>query len=273
MSRAAMRVRSATRRLRALPNFIVIGGQRCGSTSLHTILGGHPQVLEASHKELHFFDNNHLRGLDFYRRLFPLREHMAVRGRRLGAPVVTGEASPYYIFHPAVPARVAAALPDVKLVAVLRDPVDRAHSHYQLAVRGGKEALGFSLALDAEPGRLEGEEERLLADPSYISEPHRRHSYMARGIYVDQLRRWHEYFPREQVLVIRSEDLFTDTETVYGQVSDFLGLQRHRRGFFESRNRVSYDRMAAATRQRLRDHFAEPNQRLYEYLGRDLGWQ
>ena len=152
-----MRFRTITRNARALPDFLLIGGQRCGSTSLYTTLCGHPQVLAGAHKEPHFFDNNHLRGEDFYRRLFPLQIHLLARERRLGRRVVTGEATTYYLAHPAVPARVAAMLPDVRLIAILRDPVDRAYSHYQLSVREGRESLPFEQALAAEPERIAGE--------------------------------------------------------------------------------------------------------------------
>ena len=142
-----MRWRSATRGSRVLPDFLILGGQRCGSTSLYDMLCGHPDVMPASHKEPHFFDNNHLRGREFYRRLFPLRMHVRARERRLGRRVITGEATTYSLAHPAVPGRVRAMLPDVRLIAILRDPVDRAYSHYQLSVREGRELLSFEEAL------------------------------------------------------------------------------------------------------------------------------
>src|SRR6478609_8226330 len=146
--RAHMRFRTITRNARALPDFLLIGGQRCGSTSLYTTLCGHPQVLAGAHKEPHFFDNNHLRGEGFYRRLFPLRAHLRARH------AITGEATTHYLSHPAVPERVAAMLPDVRLIAILRDPVERAYSHYQRAPRNGREPLSFEQALAAERERL-----------------------------------------------------------------------------------------------------------------------
>jgi hypothetical protein len=268
-----MRWRSATRRVRVLPDFLVLGGQRCGSTTLYTMLCGHPQVMEASHKEPHFFDNNHQRGLEFYRRLFPLDAHMRLRALRLGHPVVTGEATTNYLSHPAVPGRVKALLPDVRLVAILRDPVDRAHSHYQLSVRAGLETLSFEEALEAEDERLAGEEERLLSDPEYFGAAHRYLSYRARGRYVDQLERWWAAFPRHQLLVLRSEDMFTDPAGVYRQLTGFLGLQPDPRRRFEARNRVTYSAMAPSTRAGLVAYFSDPNRALEEQLGRPMGWQ
>jgi hypothetical protein len=271
--KAAMRWRSATRRARVLPDFLVLGGQRCGSTSLYTMLTGHPQVMAALHKEPHFFDRNHRRGEDFYRRLFPLRVHERARERRLrGLPVVTGEATTYYLAHPAVPGRVAAMLPDVRLVAILRNPVDRAYSHYQLSVRGGWETLSFEEALAAEPERIAGEEQRLLDDPDFTGHSHRYHSYRTRGLYLEQLERWWATFPSDRLLVLRSEDMFADPAAVYGELAAFLGLEPDNRRTFDARNRVDYAGMAEATRSELEAYYAEPNRRLEARLGRALGW-
>jgi hypothetical protein len=271
---ARMRWRSATRRWRVLPDFLVLGGQRCGSTSLYDMLCGHPDVAPASHKEPHFFDNNHLRGEEFYRRLFPLQLQMRARERRQGRRAVTGEATTYYLAHPAVPARVRALLPDVRLIAILRDPVDRAYSHYQLSVREGREPLSFEEALAAEPDRLAGEHERLIAEPSYRGDAHRFFSYRSRGRYIDQLERWWAEFPREQLLVLRSEDMFEDPRIVYDQLVTFLGLDPDAdRRTFRARNRVSYDAMRPETRAELRGYFAEPNRALEQRTGRAFNWQ
>jgi len=268
-----MRWRSATRWARVLPDFLVLGGQRCGSTSLYTMLTGHPQVMAASHKEPHFFDRNHRRGEDFYRRLFPLRAHIRARERRLGGlPVVTGEATTYYLAHPAVPGRVAAMLPDARLVAILRNPVDRAYSHYQLSVRGGWETRSFEEALAAEPERIAGEAQRLLDDPDFTGHSHRYHSYRTRGLYVEQLERWWAVFPSDRLLVLRSEDMFADPAAVYAELAAFLGLAPDDRRAFKSRNRVSYSGMAEDTRRELEAYYAEPNRRLEARLGRSLGW-
>ncbi|HEY0389720.1 MAG TPA: sulfotransferase domain-containing protein [Gaiellales bacterium] len=272
--RARMRFRSATRNHRALPDFLILGGQRCGSTSLYTMLCEHPQVMPASHKEPHFFDVNHLRGQAFYRRLFPLRAHMRARARRIGAAVITGEGTTHYLSQPAVPARVAAMLPHVRLVAILRDPVERAYSHYQLARRNGRELLGFEEALAAEDERLAGEEERLLADPAYRGDAYAVQSYRTRGLYLRQLEWWWQHVPAERLLVLRSEDMFADPAPVYRQVTDFLGIEHHARSDrFPARNQVSYSDMDAGTRAELRAFYAGPNRALEERLGRAMHWQ
>jgi hypothetical protein len=266
--RAHMRFRTITRNARALPDFLLIGGQRCGSTSLYTTLCGHPQVLAGAHKEPHFFDNNHLRGEHFYRRLFPLRAHL--RARR----AITGEATTHYLSHPAVPGRVAAMLPDVRLIAILRDPVERAYSHYQLAHRNGREPLSFEQALAAEPERLAGEEARLLSDPAYRGEAYGVQSYRTRGLYLEQLERWWAVFSPERLLVLRSEDMFERPGEVYAQAVAFLGLRPDTaRTAFAARNQVAYSSMLLETRAQLSAFYAEPNSRLEQRLGRSMGWQ
>lgn len=277
VSRAANRLRrhyrQGTSRLRVLPDFLIIGAMRAGSTSLYSYLAGHPLVGTSTHKEIHFFDLNYHRGLHWYRRHFPSQLARAHARLRHGGELVTGEASPYYVFHPHVPSRVAATLPGVKLIALLRDPVERAYSHYQLEARVGNETLSFEEALDREPERIRSEEERIRRDPAYRSLAHRRFSYLSRGVYADQLERWLSLFPRDQILVLRSEDFFADTGTVFGQVLGFLGLPPYAPPSFPVLNRSPDSAMTPAVRERLVTYFREPNVRLYELLGRDLGWR
>jgi hypothetical protein len=269
-----MRWRAATRSARVLPDFLVLSAGRCGSTSLFATLCTHPQVLAPSHKELHFFDRRFARDPDpdSYRRFFPTGVQHRARERRLGRPVLCGEATTYYLLHPAVPARIRAMLPGLRLVVILRDPVVRALSHYHLVRRAGRETMSFEEALDAEEERLAGEEERLLADPSYDSHALRYQAYVARGLYLPQLQRWEKEFPAERFLVVRSEDFFADPAGVTDDVSRFLGLEPHPGPLPKPRNRATYEPMRPETRERLCRVFAEPNRQLEAHLGRDLHW-
>lgn len=265
---------AATSGLRMLPDFIVIGTQRGGTTSLYRYLAAHPGVAPTLvSKGVHYFDVQNDRSEAWYRGHFPPTAYRAWRRRVARQPLITGEASPYYLFHPAVPERVAAMLPDVKLIAMLRDPVKRAFSHYHHEFEGGFETLHtFEEAIDAEPGRLEGEAERLLADPGYVSFAHQHHSYLARGHYAEQLQAWFAHIPRERFLIFSSEEFYRDTATVYGTVQDFLGLPHHPLAEFKTYNAHSYAPMDPATNGRLREHFRGPDRALSELLGRDLGW-
>ncbi len=262
--RLRRRARLATAGARRLPDFLVIGAQRAGSTSLFAQLCAHPAVVPPSHKEIHYFDLQSFRSLRWYRSHFP--PAASARGR------ITGEASPYYLFHPAAPARVAAALPDVRLIALLRDPVARAYSHYQLSVRDGHEQLGFEEALRGEDDRLAGEEARLLTDRAYRSHAHRHQSYASRGLYAGQLRRWHERVSAERLLVVSSEELFADPRRTAATVLEFLGLDPAEVPELPVRNQRPYEPMSDAARSLLEARFEAPNRQLYEMLGRDLGW-
>ena len=255
----------ATSALRPLPDFLIIGAQKAGTTALYAYLREHPQITGPSWKEVSFFDRHYARGEAWYRGNFP----NTLRGR--GGLV--GEASPSYLFHPLAPERVAELVPEAKLVALVRNPVDRAFSHYQHEVALGREPLSFEDALAAEDERLRGEEERMAADPAYFSHTWWNYTYRARGRYAEQLERWLAVFPRQQLLVMPSEDLLAEPERAHGRVLEFLGAPPHRLAAYPRVFERRYDPMRPETRLRLAAEFAEPNRRLYELLGRNLGWE
>jgi hypothetical protein len=252
--------------LRGLPSVLIIGAQKSGTTSLFNYLVRHPDVFPSLRKEVHYFDFNYDRGLKWYRAHFPYT-HQLRRG------TLTLDASPYYQVHPLVPQRAAELLPGVKLVALLRNPVDRALSHYQHEVRGGRETLSFAEAIEKEPERLAGEEKRLREDPSYYSYNHHRYSYMQRGLYVEQLRRWVEHFPRSQLLVLQAESLFRAPAEVTGEVYRFLGLPPHKLELKKPFVQVGYDRqMPADLRSKLVNYFEPYNRELFQWLGQEYDW-
>lgn len=265
---------SATSGARALPDFLVIGAQRAGTTTLYHYLVRHPSIGGAVlDKEIHFFDLAYVEGIDHYRAAFPLRSSLARAERRTGVRHLVGEATPYYLFHPLVPERVARDLPDVKLLAVLRDPVDRAWSQYRHEVDLGYEDLSFGEAIDREERRLAGEEERLVTEAGSVSFEHQHHSYVARGRYAEQLERWYARFPRERLLLVRAEDLFQEPGPVFERVLRFLGVAAWHPAAWRPYNAASVTTMAPQTRERLRAYFAPWNARLSELTGTDFGWR
>jgi hypothetical protein len=245
------------------PDFLVIGAQRSGSTSLYAYLTQHPQVAPAAQKEVKFFSTFFDRGWGWYRRQFP---------DPLPAGAVTGEATPYYLFHPHAPRRVAARLPRTRLIAVLRDPVDRALSHWAHETAGGTEWLPFAEAIAAEPDRLAGERERMLADEGYVSSALQHHSYLARGRYAEQLEGWFARVPRERLLVLRSEDLYADPAAAVRRATDFLGLDPAPLRDPRPHNERAYPPLDPALRAELAEAFAAPNRALERLLGRPFGW-
>lgn len=250
---------------RVLPNFLVIGAMKGGTTSLFQYLAGHPQVHPPFRKEIKFFDLHYGQGLDWYRAHFPLKTKMTK-----GA--ITGEATPYYIFHPLAAGRIAKDLPGAKLIAILRNPVDRAYSHYNHMVRVGRENLSFEEALDKEDERLFDEEQKIAADPAYSTFKHLHYSYKARGRYAEQIAKWLELFPREQVLFLSSEELYSKPFSAYGKALEFLSLPAWDPGNFKVFKQGEYDGLSAVVREKLSEYFKPHNQKLYDLLGMDFGW-
>jgi hypothetical protein len=248
---------------RPLPSFLIIGAQKAGTTSLHAYLCEHPRVVPPVTKEIHFFDHEFGRGLGWYRAHFP---------RTTDSALLSGEATPYYLFHPAVPDRAASSLPGCRLIVVLRNPIDRAFSHHNHERALGFEQLGFERAIEAETERLAGEEERLRAEPAYRSFAHQHHSYLSRGRYAGQLERWFERFDRDQVLILSAEDLFATPGGAVRDAQEFLGLEAEMPADLSAKNARAYTPIDAEMRATLREEFEPHNRHLYELVGRDFGW-
>jgi hypothetical protein len=255
----------ATAAVRPLPGFLIIGAQKAGTTALYAYLRRHPRITGPSWKEVSFFDRHYARGEAWYRGNFP----NLLRARR----ELVGEASPSYLFHPLAPARVSSLLPDARLLVLVRNPIDRAFSHYQHEVALRREPLSFEDALAVEEQRLKGEEERLRTDPAYFSHAWWNFTYKARGLYAEQLERWLEHFRPEQLLILPSEDLLQEPASTHARVLEFLGAQAHRLDAYPRVFERDYEPMKRETRSRLAAYFEEPNRRLYELLGRDLAWR
>lgn len=261
----------ATARWRRLPDTLVIGTQRGGTTYLFDCLAAHPMIARPFVKEVHYFTDHWHCGEAWYRAHFPLAA---------GGPVArdpsmcsrTVDATPYYLFHPHAAERAARTVPHARVVALLRCPADRAYSHYQHSVRRGWETMPFDAALECEPDRIAAEHERIVHDTRYRSIPHRVFSYAARGRYAAQLDRWFTHFSRDRVLVIRSEDLFANPEREYLRTLDFLGLPRIVPDIVRRRRDSAHGHAPARVRDRLMTTFAEDNAQLAALIGRDMNW-
>jgi hypothetical protein len=256
-----------TAALRPLPSFIVIGAQKCGTTSLHDYLAQHPAIVPSRVKEVQYFDvpSRYAWGPDWYRSQFPLSST-----RR---PTLAFESTPNYLFHRDVPARMAQLVPDVRLIALVRHPGVRAVSGYRHEIRKGRETLTLKDALLAEADRVAP----ALAARGYDSPVLRNCSYLGRGRYAEQLDRYYEAFPAEHVLVIRSEDLFAEPRQVVREITGFLGIPAMPESVVLPRLNAadphgSGSAVPPNVREILEDHFAPHNSRLEQMVGRSLGW-
>lgn len=198
-----------------LPDFLGIGAQKSGTTTLYQILGTHPDVFVPKRKELQYFTMHYQRSMEWYASCF----QGALPHHRVG------EITPYYLYHTPTAERIAERLPHVRLIVMLRDPVSRCISHYFHSVRLGVETLSIEDAFSAEPLRLAGSRGS-TAKSVEGSFSHLHHSYLDRSRYEVQLKRWMAIFPKSQILLIRSEDMFDAPVNTWNQIQSFLELPR-----------------------------------------------
>jgi hypothetical protein len=265
---------------RPLPDFLIIGTKRGGTTSLWFALAGHPDVapLFPALQELkspHYFDIHYDKPLGWYRSFFATRGQLRRHEARTGRRAFTGEASPYYMFHPLAAERIAKVLPEVKLVVSLRDPVERLWSHYNERLAGRTETLGVEQAVDAEGGRLAGEVERIVAEqPGYYSFHHDLSSYLARGRYLEHLQPYLDRFGQDQLLVLRAEDYYSDPQGELAKVSAHVGLAPFvDQGTPEHYNKLPRSSMPDALRARLVEYYRPHVDALQAALDRDFRWK
>jgi len=214
-ARAGRMARRLTSRWRPLPGVIIIGAQRSGTTSLFDVMRRHDEIEGAAVKEIHFFDEHFRRGLSWYRSFFRVPHEDSV---------LPMEATPFYLAHPHAPQRIAQHVPDAKLIALLRDPTSRAISHYRYSVALGREPLPFLEALKAEEERIDDEWNRMVQDPRYTSPRFRAYSYKHRGRYAEQIDRFLEHVPADQILLLNMGDLVARPHTLLSQISQFLDI-------------------------------------------------
>jgi Sulfotransferase domain len=270
---ARERARKATASVRLRPNFLVIGAQKAGTTALHGYLRQHPAVFCPEWKELHYFSLKYPLGERWYLSHFPLATTSLPQRLRNSGHVAVGEATPAYLFDPRSPARVHAFDPGMKLVVALRDPVERAYSHYWMEVETRDETRSFEDALAWEEAEVWPELERWSADPAYVSPlPLFGRSYVARGFYADNLERWLALFPRDQLLALTSDELLADPASALTAVERFLGVPEWQPARYPQENVREYPPMSPATRDHLRQVFEPHDRRLTELLDVELPW-
>ena len=263
-----------TSQLRMLPSFIVIGGQRCGTTTIFKHLTEHPQVLRPGiEKGIDYFTLNYERDISWYRGHFPIQRIANFRTRKWGSPAAF-EACTYYMFHPFAIERLARDLPNVRVIAMLRDPVERAFSAYKHEyARGFDTAASFEEALALEDQRLAGEIEKMAADLTYESHAHRHQAYLRRSQYAEQLDRVFHHIPRERVHVLDSESFFERPHDEYRKITDFLELSPWLPRSFSQHNARPSLPLSETLRRRLDEHFVPHDEALTKLIGRPPGWR
>jgi Sulfotransferase domain len=255
--------KSAAGRAGRLPDFLIVGAQRSGTTNLYDLLVRHPSIGAASHKEVHFFDYHYGRGERWYRGNFPDPEGDSPDG------LVCGEATPTYIGYESAPARIRELVPDAKLIVLLREPVVRAVSHYHHFCRLGNEERSFEEAIAWEYDYLSAGNRPLLLDsPERGSDP----IYLSLSAYAPQLERWLSTFPRQQLFVAFAEELFEDRDELLARLGEFLELRSPFPPETVPPKQFPYPEVAEGTRRTLTDLFTPYNRELEALLERPLPW-
>lgn len=251
-------------------DFLIIGAQRGGTQSFYDYLLQHPSVVPAIQPDLHFFDQHYDRGLAWYISQFPLLS--GYYGAKRPEGCITGEASPFYFHHPLVAERIRLHCPNAKLIVLLRNPTDRAYSHFRQAVRLGKEQFSFSMALKVEAKRMEKGMQRLRDNPELYAERNLFNSYISHGLYAQQIKRWKSVFPEQQLLFVRSEEYFSDPVSHVLQAYRFLGLTPFSPRVMDPPPVHEFEFLTDQTREKIDKVFKHSNEETFRLLNWSQSW-
>ena len=248
---------------RVLPDFIIVGTVRSGSTSLYYNICEHPSVLSAAYDEIGFFDSNYHLGINWYRSMFPTIKEMENVERKTGF-AITGEDTPFYLWKEEAAKRIFEMNGDTKIIGIFRNPVDRAYSNYNLAVRSKTEKLTFEEAIDEEIGFLKNHSFRESVD--------NKRSYLAKGIYENQIKIWFELFPREQIHLLSTEDMQKNPEETLQKTFRFLEIPDYIIKNPQKQKAAEYKKMNNETREKLVDFYKQHNERFFKTIQKKYDW-
>lgn len=257
--------------LHVVPDFYIIGVEKAGTSSLFGYLTQHPYIYAPITKEINFFSKYYSKGNDWYKVCFPSKFQKFFKNIS-GGKFITGEASVRYFDYPHSLNRLRKFTPNAKLILMLRNPIDRAFSEFASTSRTGRETLSFQEAINSEESRTSDEYNKMLNNENYFHETFFRFAYLKRGIYADNLERWFKIFPREQFLIIKSEDFFENPSFVYNRVLTFLDLPKWELDEYTIWRRVNKSQMDENIRTKLIEFFKPHNERLYKLIGENFHW-
>jgi len=249
--------------LRVLPELIVIGVVRSGTTSLYHYLSQHPSIIKSAYDELGYFDSNYELGLNWYKSLFPsiLKKNKILKKN---GKFMTYDVTPFYIYNEKAPKRIQKILPNSKLIVILRNPIDRSYSNYFL----GNKDKSFEEVI---------ENEKKILNKINKSNPDEYYNFvhtsmLSRGFYAEQLENWYKVFPKNQILIIQSEEFIKNPNKVMNDIFDFLDLPHYEIPDTSKKNKIHYDPMKKETRSDLIKFFRPYNEKLYSLIGRNFNW-
>ena len=255
--------------LRVLPDFIIIGSMKCGTTSLYYDICEHPCASPAAYDEIGFFDSNFHLGLNWYRSMFPTKRQIEGVRRKEGV-AITGEDTPFYFWNPVAAKRIQKLLPNIKLITILRNPIDRAYSEYQDQASNESDFPSFETVIENEMNMKRN-------DTSLITEENfeifnQKNSNLLKGIYVDQLKIWTRLFPKGQIFTLTTEDLNSDSIGTLELVFQYLNLPKYKIKNPQYKKQKKYVSMNTQTRKLLIQFFKPHNEELFKFIGKKFDW-
>ena len=257
--------------IRVLPDFLIIGVPRAGTTSLYNYMINHPSIKPPLWKEIGFFNEHYTKDITWYKSHFPsvlLKYYIEKLKKK---KFLTGEASPDYLFHPLAPRRIFEMIPKVKMIILLRNPIDRAWSHYWQSIRKNRETLSFEEAIRKQMKvEQETNREKVSQKNNYGAN---LNQYISTGIYPPRIKKYMEIFPKEQFLIIKSEDLYDNPQSVLNRISEFLDIPKWNKNNY---NKYQYNsdqpKMEKDLRKQLLEFYQPYNERLNKFLGVNFSW-
>ena len=267
-------IRNLTKNKRLLPDFLIIGYPKSGTTSLYDYLVQFENIGSAQKKEVLFYSLSYWRGLQWYRTFFPTNLTKKKIELKTNGKFITGEASPYYIFHPLSLERIHKTLPGIKLILLLRNPIDRAYSHYMHQRRLKKENVStFEEVIEKDEERFEVMYKMFKEDK--IREYNRKNygiPYISIGKYVRDVKKLLELFPADQILILKSEEFEQSPLDIIKEVLKFLGITSKEKIDLKKKNIGKYNQMNIDTRKKLINFYRPYNQELQKILKMNLNW-
>lgn len=254
---------------RTYPDFIIAGAQKSGTSSLAHYLSMHPNVIFSKIKEIHHFNQNADGNINEYKYFFPTRFY-----KKLFSNVISGEATPDYMIYPQFAEIASKISPNLKIIILLKNPVDRAFSHYRHNLMMKREWLSFEDAIEIETKRVDLDYIDLLKTKKDAIKNYSNYSYKAKGIYFEQIEWLYRHFPKKNIKIMEFNSFVSNIENNYDMVCDFLGLKPFKNIIFEAHNvnKIKLD-LNIKTRAKLVEFFEPHNDKLYNIIQENYNWK
>jgi len=257
--------------LRVLPDFLVIGVGRGGTTSCFHYLSQHPSIIGSAYDEIGFFDENFHLGLNWYRSMFPTKYLKKKITQKFGK-CLTYDVTPSYIWKPWAAQRIKELFPKIKLIVFLRNPTDRAYSQYHLGIKNREPRSSFEETIEEDMNMFNKfENTNSVIDDEYFMN-YVKESHLGRGLYAQQLKKWFELFDQKHILILTSEELSTDTNKTMNKIFQFLDLPDYEIPDIVKRNTGNYSSMNMDTRKKLTHFYSKYNKDLFKLLSKEFDW-